>query len=73
MYHLLYQSLKLHFVFVVFVWFSTRTRNIFLNSVNKLIVVMVKRGILFDVRAEFLSIIQKRFGFKGLTNCMRNR
>jgi hypothetical protein len=30
-------------------------RDYFLNSVNKLIVVMVKCGVLFEVRTEFLK------------------
>jgi hypothetical protein len=37
-----------------------------LNSVNQLIFVMVKYGVLFEVRAESLNIIQTNFGFKGL-------
>jgi D-alanyl-lipoteichoic acid acyltransferase DltB (MBOAT superfamily) len=57
MYHLLYQSVTLHFVFLGFVRFSAQTRIISLNSVNKLIAVMVKRGVLFKVRAEFLSTV----------------
>jgi hypothetical protein len=39
---------------------------IYLNSFNKLICVMVKRGVLFEVRSEFLNIIYKYVGFKGL-------
>jgi hypothetical protein len=27
---------------------------------------MVKRGVLFEIRTEFLNIIQTSFGFKGL-------
>jgi hypothetical protein len=50
MYHLLYQSV-IYFVFVGFVCFSTQTEIISLNStVNKLIVVMVKCCVLFEVR-----------------------
>jgi hypothetical protein len=37
-----------------------------LNSVNQLIFVMVKCGVLFEVRTEFLNIIYTSFGFKGL-------
>jgi hypothetical protein len=37
-----------------------------LNSVNQLIFVMVKCGVLFEVRTEFLNNISTRFGFKGL-------
>jgi hypothetical protein len=44
---------------------STRLLN--LNTVNQLIVVMVKYGVLFEVRTGFLNIIQTSFGFKGLT------
>jgi hypothetical protein len=128
MYHLLYQSVTLHFVFVAFIWFllwtgiisfrivfwdvlpckmivdrrfmddggSTHLWNvgrqsfytavhprrqfwtsysppweleisgiISLNSVNKLMVVMVKCGVLFGARTEFLSTIWTRFGFKS--------
>jgi ABC-type transport system involved in cytochrome bd biosynthesis fused ATPase/permease subunit len=55
MYHLLYQSVLPCFVFVAFVWFSAKTGVIFLNSVNQLIFVMVKCGVLFEVRTEFLN------------------
>jgi hypothetical protein len=57
MYHLLYQSVIIHFVFVGLEWFSLLTAIISLNSVNKLIFVMVKYGVLFEVRTEFLNII----------------
>jgi hypothetical protein len=40
-----------------FVWFSLQTAIIFLNSVNQLIFVMVKRSVFFAVRTEFLYII----------------
>jgi hypothetical protein len=36
-----------------------------LNSVNKLMFIMMK-CVLLDVRTEFLNIIQTSFGFKGL-------
>jgi hypothetical protein len=36
------------------------------NSVNKLIFVMVKCGVLFEVRTEFLNVIYTSFVFKGL-------
>jgi hypothetical protein len=39
------------------VWISMWTAIISLNSVNQLIVVMVKYGVLFEVRTEFLNII----------------
>jgi hypothetical protein len=38
-----------------------------LNSVNQLIFVMVKCGVLFEVRTEFSNIIQTSFSFKGLS------
>jgi hypothetical protein len=57
MYHLLYQSVITHFVFVGLEWFSLLKANISLNIVNKLISVMVKYGVLFEVRTEILSII----------------
>jgi hypothetical protein len=37
-----------------------------LNSVNQLIFVIVKCGVLFEVRTESLNIIWTSFGFKGL-------
>jgi hypothetical protein len=36
----------------------------FLNSINQLIVVMVKCGVLFEVRAKFLSTIKMSVGFR---------
>jgi hypothetical protein len=39
-----------------------------LNSVNQLIFVMVKCGVLFEVRTEFLNIIQTSFSFEGLNS-----
>jgi hypothetical protein len=36
-----------------------------LNGINQLIFVMVKCGVLFEVRTEFLNIIQTSFGFRG--------
>jgi D-alanyl-lipoteichoic acid acyltransferase DltB (MBOAT superfamily) len=53
--HLLWQSVMLHFVFIGFVWFSLQTEIISLNSINQLIFVMVKSGVLFEVRTEFLN------------------
>jgi hypothetical protein len=55
--HMLWQSVMLHFVFIGFVSFSVQTAIISLNSVNQLIFVMVKCGVLFEVRTEFLNII----------------
>jgi D-alanyl-lipoteichoic acid acyltransferase DltB (MBOAT superfamily) len=57
MYRLLYQSVTLQFVYAGFVLFSALTWISFLKSVNKLIAVMVKCGVLFEVRAKFLSTI----------------
>jgi hypothetical protein len=37
-----------------------------LNSVNRLIFVMVKYGVLFEVRTEFLNSMYKSCGIKGL-------
>jgi hypothetical protein len=47
----------LYFVFMGLVWFSLKTTIISLNSVNQLILVMVKCGVLFEVRTAFLNII----------------
>jgi hypothetical protein len=44
-------------VFMGFVWFSEKTVIISLNSVNQLIFVMVKCGVFFAVRNEFLNTI----------------
>jgi hypothetical protein len=38
-------------------WFSVQTAIISLKSINQLIAVMVKCGVLFEVRTEFLYII----------------
>jgi hypothetical protein len=45
------------FVFMDLVWFSLQTEIISLNRVNKLICVMVKCCVLFEVRTEFLNNI----------------
>jgi len=42
---------------LIFVGFSVKTAIISLNSVNQLIFVMVKCGVLFEVRTGFLNII----------------
>jgi hypothetical protein len=55
--HLLWQSVMMHFVFIGLAWFSLQTAIISLNSVNQLIFVMVKCGVLFEVRTGFLNII----------------
>jgi hypothetical protein len=40
-----------------FVWFLLQTQIISLNNINQLIFVMVKYGVLFEVRTEFLNNI----------------
>jgi hypothetical protein len=55
--HLLYQSVMLRTVFMGIVSLSALTGIIFLNSVNILIAVMVKCGVLFEVRTEYLHIV----------------
>jgi hypothetical protein len=47
----------LRFVFIGFQWFSLQAAIISLNSVNQLIFVMVKCGVLFEVRTGFLNNI----------------
>jgi cytochrome bd-type quinol oxidase subunit 1 len=49
-----------------FIWFSLSVGIIFLISINQMIFVMEKCGVLFEVRTEFLNIINISFGFKGL-------
>jgi hypothetical protein len=39
------------------VWFSVQAAIISVNNVTHLIIVIVKCGVLFEVRTEFLSII----------------
>jgi hypothetical protein len=53
--HLLWQSAMLLIVFISFTWFSLETAIISLNSINQLIFVITKFGVLFEVRTEFLS------------------
>jgi hypothetical protein len=43
-----------------------QTAIISLNSVTQLVFVIVKCGVLFEVRAESLNIIWTSLGFKGL-------
>jgi hypothetical protein len=57
MFQLSEQYVTLYFVFMGFVRLSLQTAIIFLNSVNQLIFVMVKCGVLFEVRTEFLNNI----------------
>jgi hypothetical protein len=55
--HLLWQSVMLHFVIIGFAWLSLQTAIISLNSINQLIFIMEKCGVLFEVRTEFLNNI----------------
>jgi hypothetical protein len=52
-YHRLLQSVTLHFMYMDLVRFL----QVSVNSVNQLIFVMVKCGVLFEVRTEFLNNI----------------
>jgi hypothetical protein len=56
-YHRVLRSVTLHVVFMDLVRFSVYTAIISLNSVNHLIFLMTKCGVLFEVRTEFLNII----------------
>jgi hypothetical protein len=51
------QSATVHFIFVGSVLFSFLITIITLKSGKKFIFVMVKRGVLFEVRTEFLNNI----------------
>jgi hypothetical protein len=44
-------------MFMCFVWFLLQTAIMSLNNINQLSFVMVKCGVLFEVRTEFLNII----------------
>jgi hypothetical protein len=44
-----------------------------LNSINQFISVIVKCGVLFGVRSEFLNIIYTIFGFKDLNSFQSNK
>jgi hypothetical protein len=57
MYQILCPSVIMHFVFMGFVRCSVETAIISLNGVKQLIFVMVKCGVLFEVRTEILNII----------------
>jgi hypothetical protein len=46
-----------YFLFMDFVWFWLQTAIIYSNSINQLIFVMVKCGVLFEARTEFLNNI----------------
>jgi hypothetical protein len=45
---------------------SMQTANVYLNSLDDLIFVMVKCCVFFKVWTEFLNIILTRFGFRWL-------
>jgi hypothetical protein len=66
MYHVLQYSITLQFVFMCFVRFSLQTAIISLNSVNRLILVTVKRGVFFAVRTEFSNVTEANFDFRVL-------
>jgi hypothetical protein len=51
-----------------FVQFSLQTAMISLNSINRLMFVVVKYDDLFEVRAELLNVIKTKFGFECLSN-----
>jgi hypothetical protein len=55
-----------HFMCMGLTRLSLKTGVKYLNSVNQLIFVMVKCGVLFEVRTEFLNNIYTSFVFKGL-------
>jgi hypothetical protein len=57
MYQLISQQVGWYFVLMGYVWFSAKSVIISLNSVIELIFVMVKCGVLFEVRTEFLNIV----------------
>jgi hypothetical protein len=65
MYRLLEQAVALHFFMYGFAWFSVLTVIISLNSINQLIFVMVKCGVLFEVRTEFLILFRRSSALKG--------
>jgi hypothetical protein len=49
-----------------FIWLSLLKVIISLDSINQLIFVMVKCGVLFELRVEFLNITLTSFVFRGL-------
>jgi hypothetical protein len=59
---LFYQSVKIYFVFIGFVRSSLSKASTYLNSINHLIFVMAKRGVVFEVRTKFISIIYMSLG-----------
>jgi hypothetical protein len=65
--HLIFKDTILSFVHSVYLWALYGphcTARISLNSINQLIFVTVKCCVLFEVRMEFLNIIQTILGFK---------
>jgi hypothetical protein len=53
----------LYFLFMTYVWFFLQTVINSLNVVNKLILVMVKCGVLFEVQTEFVNVVKTSCGF----------
>jgi hypothetical protein len=49
----------------------TVTAIISFNNINQLICVIVKCGVLFEVRTEFLYNIKMSFGFEELRDCLK--
>jgi hypothetical protein len=68
LYRLLSQSVTMRSLFVYFCMVHVVHIDISLNNTNDSIIVMVKCGVLFEVRTEFLNIILMNFGFEGLNN-----
>jgi hypothetical protein len=64
LYHLIKQSVCLHFVFMCFVLLTVWSAIISLNSVNRLIFATVKCGIFFAVRTGFLNINYTNLGLQ---------
>jgi hypothetical protein len=54
MFMLPYQCVIVYFVFMASAWFLLQTAIISLNNINKLKLVMMKWGVHFEVRTEFL-------------------
>jgi hypothetical protein len=54
-------------LFILYLWFcviiSINSYYYSLNTINQLIFVMAKCGVLFEVRAESVNSIQTSFGF----------
>jgi hypothetical protein len=69
MYHLLQQSATLHFV-LYFVCLLLQSAIISLNSINKLIFVMVKCCVFIAVRTEFLNVLLRRPWLQRFKRCL---